>query len=105
MICAKFFCKDGRPFGFSISGHADYSDCGEDIVCAAVTSAVQLTANGITEILNVNCKLNVSENEISLMLSDGADDGALSFVESLRLHMSVLSEDYPDNVGLEFLEV
>ena len=46
------FTKSGELLTcFSVSGHAGYDDYGHDIVCASVTSAVQLTANGITEVL------------------------------------------------------
>ena len=49
MITAQFQ-KSGQKFkAFSIEGHAGYADAGRDIVCASVTSAVQLTANAITE--------------------------------------------------------
>ena len=48
------FTKSGELLtSFSVSGHAGYDDYGHDIVCASVTSAVQLTANGITEVLKL----------------------------------------------------
>ncbi len=50
MICARFFRKNGSLSSVAaISGHAGFADAGEDIVCASVSSAVQLVANGITE--------------------------------------------------------
>ena len=52
MIQAKILRRNGRTAGFSVSGHAGYADSGKDIVCAAVSSAVQLTANGITVVLH-----------------------------------------------------
>ena len=38
-----------RVVGFRVTGHAGYAESGSDIVCAGVTTAVQLVANGITE--------------------------------------------------------
>ncbi|MBR5721970.1 MAG: ribosomal-processing cysteine protease Prp, partial [Clostridia bacterium] len=46
MIRIVFVEKDGRLNGFSVSGHAGYAPYGSNIVCSAVTSAVQLTVNG-----------------------------------------------------------
>ena len=52
------FTKSGELLtSFSVSGHAGYDDYGHDIVCASVTSAVQLTANGITEVLKLPAKV------------------------------------------------
>ena len=59
------FTKSGELLtSFSVSGHAGYDDYGHDIVCAPVTSAVQLTANGITEVLKLPAKVDVEENLI-----------------------------------------
>ena len=45
MIRAEFYESDGLMSGFTFSGHAGYAESGSDVVCAAVSSAVQLTAN------------------------------------------------------------
>ena len=60
--------KAGELVGFSVSGHAGYADAGEDIVCAAVSSAVQLTANGITEILGLSASVEAEGDTVSLRL-------------------------------------
>jgi hypothetical protein len=106
MIQAKFFSKAGQLTGFSVSGHSGYADAGEDIVCAAVSSAVQLTANGITEISHLPAQVEVGENTVSLRLVDSASIGSgQAFLEALQLHLSVLAEDYPKNVKLTCTEV
>ena len=51
MVTAKFTQKDGKLVAFDVSGHAGFANAGEDIVCAGVSSALQLTANGITEVV------------------------------------------------------
>ena len=54
MICAEFFTRpDGDLVGFRISGHSGCGEEGNDIVCAAVSSAAYMTANTVTEILSV----------------------------------------------------
>ena len=32
------FLKGGKPIGFDAHGHTGYAECGEDIVCAAVSA-------------------------------------------------------------------
>lgn len=79
---------------------------GRDIVCASVTSAVQLCANGITEICKEKANLQVSENEIRLLLENpDCKESALCFVEALYLHLHLLSEDYPGTVQISNVEV
>ena len=53
MISIDFFAAQGALTGFSAHGHADTAPYGEDIVCAAVSSACLLTANTITEVLHL----------------------------------------------------
>ena len=64
MIRAEFFYKKGEPRRFVVSGHAGYAENGKDIVCASVSSAVQMAINGITEIVKTNCEVNVKKESI-----------------------------------------
>ncbi len=103
MIKARF---TGRPItSASISGHAGFADFGQDVVCAAVTSAVQLTANGITEVLKAPCQVSVLQDKIVLTLPGGSTDGAQAFMEALKLHLAILSEDYPGTIEVFVSEV
>lgn len=90
--------------GFSVTGHAGYAEYGQDIVCAGVTSAVQLTINGITEILQLPADVEVEDNLISILLSD-CDDKAVAFLEAFALHMTLLSQDYQGTIQLTDTEV
>lgn len=88
----------------TVSGHAGYGEYGRDIVCASVTSAVQLTANGITEILKTPCDIRMEANRISLTL-DRQEGEAVFFLQALQLHLTVLSEDYPNTITILVSEV
>ena len=77
MIDATLWTANGHTTGFRISGHAGYEDSGKDIVCAAVSSAMQLTANGITEILRQDPVLRVEENAVILQTKKGCGDSAV----------------------------
>ena len=44
------FLKDGKPIGFDAHGHTGYAECGEDIVCAAVSAITQTAAMAVTDI-------------------------------------------------------
>lgn len=98
MITADFFRDGGRLIGFSVRGHAGFAPEGEDIVCAAVSSAVELTANGITEILGADaCVQAPAEGEISFRLAQGSPE-AEWFLRALQLQLELIAEDYPEYV-------
>ena len=50
MTTVTFQTEGSRIVGFEVKGHSGYAPEGEDIVCAAVTSAVRLTECTINEI-------------------------------------------------------
>ncbi|HIZ55283.1 MAG TPA: ribosomal-processing cysteine protease Prp [Firmicutes bacterium] len=104
MIRAEFYRRHGKLTGFLISGHALFDEYGRDIVCASVTSAVQLTANGITECAGGTADVSVRENSIGLTLKK-CDDISVCFLQALRLHLECLSQDYEKTIELIDLEV
>lgn len=105
MISVHFIQKYGQYTGVTVSGHAGYADYGQDIVCASVTSAVELTANGISEVLKLPCKVAAEKNRVSVVLEGKPDREAVHFLEALYLHLSVLAEDYPKTISILVSEV
>ena len=69
MISIDFFAAQGALTGFSARGHADTAPYGEDIVCAAVSSACLLTANTITEVLHLPAAAEMKDGFLQLRLS------------------------------------
>ncbi|MFR2561614.1 MAG: ribosomal-processing cysteine protease Prp [Anaeromassilibacillus sp.] len=47
--------------GFRISGHSGSGEEGNDIICAAVSSAAYMTANTVTEIIGVEAQVAAEE--------------------------------------------
>ncbi|GHU82018.1 hypothetical protein FACS1894191_8870 [Clostridia bacterium] len=106
MIAVAFQNTRNGLSGISVSGHAGYDDAGKDIVCAAVTSAVQLTANSMTEVFGINAKVDVpAGGEISIRLPADCPKEGYRLMEGLRLHLDILSQQYGDFIDLKVLEV
>lgn len=105
MIDARFHKKNDALVGFTVSGHAEYDTYGQDIVCASVTSAVQLTANAITEVLEVKATVEVDENEICVRLPEEVDERCTAFMEALYLHLVIFSQDYEGTIKVTLTEV
>ena len=66
MIRIQFLTQpEGALQGFFMEGHAECGEPGQDIVCAAVSSAAYLVANTLTEICRVTpLSLRVGEGEM-----------------------------------------
>ena len=105
MIQANFTKTEGKLTAFSLKGHAGYDEFGKDIVCASVTSAVQLTANAITEVLKVRADVQVLDNQIRMKLPTNCPQEAFHFMDALLLHLEILAEDYEGTIKVKVSEV
>ena len=54
--------------GFSCQGHSGYAEAGEDIVCAAVTSAVRFAECTINDVLHAGAEVFVHEKTATITL-------------------------------------
>ena len=105
MIRAKFFySKDGICVGFEVSGHSGFADSGLDIVCSAVSCAVQMCCNGITEVIGAGADVFADSDTVSMKI-ESDDEKVQVLLESLRMEIGLLEENYSENVSLCILEV
>lgn len=87
--------------GFCVSGHSGSAESGEDIVCAAVSSPVYMTANTLTEVLSLSPEITEKDGFFRLTLSDGEAKKASDILQGFFLHLQALSEQYPDFIQVE----
>lgn len=104
MIQAKFFESDGNFKGFSVSGHAGYAESGKDIVCAAVSSAVQLASNILTDGLKISASVSAKNNVVTLSINK-VDKSADMVIAMLKAHLEFISEEFPKKIKITTLEV
>ncbi len=98
MIIATFFVRNETPAGFLIRGHSGTAESGKDIVCAAVTSAVMLAANLITESFGVKAKVTVGKNTVFIRGCE--DSNGQKVIRALKDHITAIQSDYPDAVRI-----
>ena len=107
MTRVEFFDRDGRISGFTVSGHSGYAEAGADIICAAVSTAVQFASCTIEEVLGNRCKTKVNEEEARITLTLPAtcydEDAVQDVLNGFILTMLSLRDDYPDYI--EVMEV
>ena len=104
MTRSKFFRQDGRLVGFALQGHTDLADAGTDILCAAVSSAVYLAANTITDVYGCEADITVDDGQMSVRLSPAQATVCQPILEGLRLHLQALRDQYPAHIEVTILE-
>ena len=111
MTTVTFHTEGSRIVSFEVQGHSGYAPEGEDIVCAAVTSAVRLAECAVNDVLGLEAAVKVKEKDasISLKLPGGLGQTNESTCQTLLTAMMVyftdLREEYPDNIIVYDMEV
>lgn len=100
MIKAVFYTENGRLSGFSLSGHAGCGAAGNDVACAAVSSAAELTCNTITDFFGDEAEAGVSENTLTLRLKNEGCEYSRKLLESFKTHLGFISEEYPRSIQI-----
>ena len=105
MICANMLTRDGALCGFDVQGHSGSAVSGQDIVCAAVSSAVYMAANTLTDVCG--CKADIHEGDGRLMCTICAADTqkAQEVLTGLHIHLQGLVAQYPKFITIQLTEV
>ena len=85
--------------GFEIKGHAMFAESGEDVVCAAVSSAAYMAANTITDVIKANADADADDGRMLLTLRN-PDEKTETVLRGLELHLTELSKQYPENIKI-----
>ena len=104
MIRVRFHTAHDALIGFTLDGHAGWGVSGQDIVCAAVSSAAYMTANTVTEIIGATADITVDDGYMQVMLTDRIAD-CQDIFSGFRLHLEALQDQYPNRVHLMNTEV
>lgn len=99
MILADFTKNSAdNIISFTISGHADYGEYGQDIVCSAVSALAFSTINSIDHFLDINFKLDIKETEegyLSASFDEKSSDSQLQLLlNNLFLGLEGIQEEY-----------
>ena len=104
MITASFHLEGSRIVSFQVEGHSGLAQAGEDILCAAVTSAVRLVECAVNDVLGLEASVKVRPEKalISLKLPGGLsqqnESTCQTLLTGLMLYLTQLTEEYPDHI-------
>ena len=93
MLRAVFYRQNGVLCGFDVTGHAGYGTQGNDVVCAAVSSAVMLVCNAVTDFMGAQALAEVGENSVSLRVQKHSAQSE-GLLEAMLSHMESIAEEY-----------
>ena len=106
MTTVSFHLEGSRIVGFDVQGHSGFADEGNDIVCAAITSAVRLCECAINDVLGLEASVKVRQKDasISLKLPGGLgqtnESTCQTLLTALMVHFTELHEEYPENISV-----
>ena len=106
MTTVSFHLEGSRIVGFDVKGHSGYAQEGEDIVCAAVTSAVRLCECAINDVLGLEASVKVRQKDASISLKLPASLGQTNestcqtLLTALMVYLTELHEEYPENISV-----
>ena len=104
MTTVTFYSEGSRITGFSVEGHSGFANEGEDILCAAITSAVRLAECAINDILGLEASVKVREKDASISLKLPGSLGQTNestcqtLLTALMVYFTELTEEYPDHL-------
>ena len=105
MINCCFKKKNGNIFSFEMSGHAGNAEYGKDIVCAAVSSASELTIHLCEEYYKTNPLVDIKGNgELKFTARENLSE-ASKLLSGLMDYFEAVKTDYPQCISIKILEV
>ena len=104
MTTVTFLTEEARIVGFDAQGHSGYAAEGEDLVCAAVTSAIRLVEATVNDVLGLAASVKVREQDASISLhlpgglSPTAESTCQNLLTGLMVYLAQLHDEYPENI-------
>mgnify|MGYP002574293472 CR=1 FL=1 len=104
MTTVTFHSEGSRITGFTVEGHSGLAPAGEDILCAAVTSAVRLVECAINDVLGLEASVKVRQKDASISLKLPGSLGQTNestcqtLLTALMVYFTELHEEYPDHL-------
>ncbi|MBR5572163.1 MAG: ribosomal-processing cysteine protease Prp [Oscillospiraceae bacterium] len=107
MTSVTFLTEGNRIIGFDAAGHSGYAQEGEDIVCAAVTSAVRLVEATVNDVMGLCASVKVNEKTATIhfrlpgSLGPTAENTCQNLMTGLMVYLSELHVEYPDFIEVQ----
>ena len=101
MTSVKFLVDKKGIYGFCVSGHSS-KNCDDElgkIVCSAVSSAVYLVANTVTDVIGDVADAEIGDGVMNFTVKNPTD-ASYKLMDGLKLHLTELSKQYSNNITI-----
>ncbi len=109
MTTVTFETRGQRIEKVTMSGHSGLAPEGQDILCAALTSAIRLVETTVNDVLGAGAAVKVKDAAISLKLpgdlGQESETACQSILAGLMVYLSDLAGEYPENLTVLDMEV
>ena len=101
--------QNGSIVEVAASGHTGYGEAGEDIVCAGVSTLIQSALLGLLQVVGVNVKYTVNEQQGSLKftlpknLTDAERHDCNVVLNTMLCGLQDFYTEYSDFINLEVI--
>ena len=107
MIKVKIKEASGRISSFEMSGHADFAEHGQDLVCAGASAVSFGAVNAIMELTGIEPEISQTESGyLKVGFPDGLDektDGQVQLlVRSMIVSLKTIEQDYEEYIKITF---
>ena len=101
MIHAKFITTDNKLIGFTVCGHGtDNEDDFEGrLICSAVSSAVYMAVNTITDVIGAEIEYSDEGDEFSVKVLTNLSQSEV-ILKGLEMHLKALKEEYKNKITI-----
>ncbi len=98
--------KDSRErlSSFFATGHAGWADSGSDVVCAAVSTVLQVAWLGLSEVAKIEIDTSREAGRLTLAWRPGdrGNETVCAIVQTAALSVERIAAQYPDNVRVVY---
>ena len=84
-----------------VSGHTEYAQHGQDIVCAAVSALTQTALLGLIKHLKLNVKYQVADSDLMLNIKGQENEQTDAILETMLYGLQEIACAYPKHVRIE----
>lgn len=88
-----------RKDGIKVIGHARYAACGQDIVCAGVSTLTQTLIKSIEDLTEDKIKYVISPGRVDIKYGNLTEQSR-TLVDSFFVGISMIADEYPDYVRI-----
>ena len=88
-----------REDEITISGHANYAACGQDIICAGVTALARTLIKSTLDLTEDKIKYEISPGWVDIQHGN-LSEKAKTLVDSFFVGIRLIADEFPDYVAI-----